>query len=291
VNIFRTVRQWFVGSNVPVVDIARRFELLGKSGQGSMARVGPAKDRETGKIVCLKILDKAQTESFEKRFAGLHRPTEGALSMTLSHRNIVKTLEHGLTTTGEPYLVMELIDGVGLNYLIETRHSQLDGRRLDFARQLADGLAYLHDQGYFHRDICPRNVMVTKDHVVKYIDFGLAIPNRPEFRRPGNRTGTPAYLAPEVLKRQPTDQRVDLFALGVTIYELFVGKTPWDKARNAQEAINHLRNPGKDPRSVRLDLDEATAHLLLKAVERDPKARFQTAQELRQALDTITCRL
>src|SRR5947209_16628523 len=149
---------------------------------------------------------------------------------------------------------MELIEGVGLNFLIETRNRQLNGKRINYLVQLCDGLEYVHQQGYLHRDICPRNVLINQDGTVKIIDLGLALPYRPEFCKPGNRTGTPNYLAPELIKRQTTDHRVDLFALGVTAYEMFTGELPWDKAASLQTLLSHMNSPGKDPRELRRDL-------------------------------------
>jgi eukaryotic-like serine/threonine-protein kinase len=205
----------------------------------------------------------------------------------MRHRNIVQTFEHGLTTQKEPYLVMELVDGMGLNFLIETRSPQLEGHRIDILTQFADGLEFIHKQRYLHRDVCPRNVMITKDGVVKIIDMGLAIPYRPEFCKPGNRTGTPMYLAPELIKRQTTDHRVDLFALGVTAYEMFTGNLPWEKAASLQTLLSHMNSAGRDPREFRADLDKATAVFLLKAIERDPKDRYQNAADFREALKEL----
>src|SRR5205085_9540679 len=123
--------------------------------------------------------------------------------------------------------------------------------------------------GYLHRDICPRNIMVTKDGIVKLIDFGLAVPNRGEFLRPGNRTGTPNYLAPEIIRRSATDSRVDMFALGVTAYEVFTHTLPWEKAQSLQTLLSHMNSPGRDPAYLIPNLDKATRAFLINAIERD----------------------
>ncbi|MCI0380052.1 MAG: serine/threonine protein kinase [Gemmataceae bacterium] len=274
-------------SNVPIIDVAKRFELLGRTGQGSMSKVWRARDNMTGRVVCVKILDKVKTARFDARFPGLKRPNEGAVCMALRHKNIVQTYEAGLTRQGEIYIMMELIDGVGLNFMIETKAPQLQGHRIDFLSQFSEGLEYVHKQGFLHRDICPRNVMVTRESIVKIIDFGLAVPLTPEFCRPGNRTGTPNYLAPELIKRQTTDHRVDMFALGVTAYETFTGGLPWEKTESLQTLLSHMNSAGRDPRDVRPDLDKATVAFLIKGVERDPAARFQTPGEFREALQKL----
>lgn len=269
---------------LPRIDIEKRFTLLNRTGQGSMSKVWRAQDRSMGRIVCLKVLDKEKTAKFEARFVGLNKPKEGAICVALKHKNIVQTYEYGMTTTGEMYLVMEYLEGKGLNFLYETKNDELNGKRIDYLRQLADGLEYVHNSGYLHRDICPRNVMVTNDGVVKLIDFGLTIPNTPDFLKPGNRTGTTEYLAPELIRRQATDLRVDLFALGVTAYQLFTFGSPWEKATSMETLVNHMRNPGRDPRDHRPELDEATVAFLRKSIERDPRDRFQTVAQFREAL-------
>jgi serine/threonine protein kinase len=281
---------WFKSkpkSNLPIIDVRKRFELLNRTGQGSMSKVWRARDKSLGRTVCLKLLDKEKTAKFEARFVGLVKPREGAICTSIRHKNIVQTFEYGLTKEGEPYLVMELIDGMGLNFLIETKSPQLQGNRINFLSQMADALEYLHKQGYLHRDICPRNVMVTKEGLVKLIDFGLTIPNRPEFCKPGNRTGTPSYLAPELIRRTTTDHRVDLFALGVTAYETFTGSLPWEKTESLQTLLSHMNSPGKDPRDFVPKMDKVTAQFLIKAIERDPSRRFQTASDFREVLQKL----
>jgi serine/threonine protein kinase len=274
-------------SNLPKIDVRKRFELLNRTGQGSMSKVWRARDKSLGRVVCLKLLDKDKTAKFEARFMGLNKPREGAICMALRHKNIVQTFEHGITTEGEHYLVMELIEGMGLNFLVETRSDKLNGSRISYLTQIADAMEYMHTQGYLHRDICPRNIMVTNDGVVKLIDFGLTIPNRPEFCKPGNRTGTPNYLAPELIRRVTTDHRVDLFALGVTAYEMFTYTLPWEKAESLQTLLSHMNSTGKDPAELRPDLDKVTVAFLRKAIDRDPSRRFQSAAELREALQAL----
>jgi serine/threonine protein kinase len=266
------------------IDVKKRFDLVNRLGQGSMSKVWRARDKSLGRVVCVKLLDKEKTAKFENRFQGLNKPREGQIGHELKHANIVTTYEHGITTQGEPYLVMELIEGMGLNYLIETKSQQLEGKRGEITAQIAEAVDFLHKRGYMHRDICPRNVMVTKDGVVKLIDFGLSIPSTPEFCRPGNRTGTPNYLAPELIRRVTTDRRVDLFALGVTAYEIYTGTLPWEKAQSLQTLLSHMNSPGKNPQEIRADLDDETVAFLRKAIAREPGERFQTAADLAAAV-------
>jgi serine/threonine protein kinase len=272
---------------LPRADVKKRFDLIGRTGQGSMSKVWRARDMKLGRTVCLKLLDKEKTAKFEARFPGMKKPKEGEICLQLQHPNVVQTYEFGITTEGEYYLVMELIEGMGVNYLLETKSQQLEGQRNNFLIQMADAVEYIHGQGFMHRDICPRNVMVTKENVVKMIDFGLAIPNKPAFCKPGNRTGTPNYLAPELIRRVATDHRVDLFALGVTAYEMFTGGMPWEKTQSLQTLLSHMHHPGKDPREFRADLDEKTVEFLRKAIERNPFERFQTAAEFREGLRAL----
>lgn len=289
-SILEKIKQMFSSSSaggLPIIDVSKRFELIGRTGQGSMSKVWRARDRQTGKTVCLKILDKAKTAAFEKRFTGMKKPTEGEICMLLRHENIVRAFEHGLTTDKEPYIVMELIEGVGLNFLIETKHKDLEGKRVDYLSQYATGIEHMHKVGFLHRDICPRNVMIDKEGVVKIIDLGLAVPYKPAFCKPGNRTGTTMYLAPELIRRSTTDHRIDMFALGVTAYETFTGEMPWERG-SSQEVLRAIVNQNpRDPREFKPGLSDKIAEFLLKAVDREARLRFQTPGEFREALQKL----
>jgi serine/threonine protein kinase len=270
------------------VDLKKRFDLHSRTGQGSMSKVWRAYDRVVGTSVCLKLLDKEKTKKFEARFIGRNKPSEGEICMMLQHPNIVRTFDFGYLNTGEPFLSMEWVEGVGLNFLVETRSPGLKPKIIDYLTQLSDAVEYMHIQKYMHRDLCPRNVMVTNEGKIKLIDFGLTIPYTPAFCEPGNRTGTPDYLAPEIIKRQTTDHRVDLFALGVTAFELFTGGLPWPKAAGSMEILlKHINTTSRDPREFKPKMSDDLHAFLKKAVARELAARFQTAAEFREALQGL----
>jgi serine/threonine protein kinase len=269
-------------------DISKRFELSGRTGQGSMSKVYRAYDRTIGRNVCLKLLDKLKTQNFEARFKGMKKPSEGEICMALRHDNIVRTYEYGISTKGEPYLVMEWVEGLGLNYLVETRSPQLNGNRVNYVCQLCDAVQYMHDNKWLHRDLCTRNVMVDNDGVVKLIDFGLTIPYTPAFTAGGNRTGTSDILAPELIKRKPTDHRVDLFALGVTAYEIFTGQLPWERSPSSEETFRRRLNTSpRTAKELNPKVDDELNALLLKSVAKEPQDRFPSATAFKEALGKL----
>ena len=174
-------------------DVTKRFDLVGRVGQGSMSKVWRANDTVSGRQVAVKVLDKFKTARFESRFFGLDKPIEGEVAVQLKNKHVVNTLEYGTTSDDEQFLVMEFIEGVSLSFLVDTQNEIMQKNRLSFILQLGKGIKYFHEAGWIHRDICPRNVIVDPDNVVKLIDFGLVVPNTPPFQKPGNRTGT-AFL-------------------------------------------------------------------------------------------------
>jgi eukaryotic-like serine/threonine-protein kinase len=268
------------------INVDKRFDLsAGKIGQGSMSKVYRCYDRELGRTVCLKLLDKEKTKTFEARFAGLKKPSEGEVCLALKHDNIVRTFEHGISTAGEPYLVMEWVDGLGLNYLVETRAPQMKGKRINYLCQLCDALQYMHDNKWLHRDLCTRNVMVDKEDVLKLIDFGLTIPYTPEFCVPGNRTGTPDILAPEIIKRKTTDHRVDLFALGVTAYEVLAGGLPWERSVSSEETFRRrLNTKPRTAKELNPKLGDDVSDVLMRSIATEPAERFPSASMFKKAL-------
>lgn len=210
------------------VDITMRFELLSEGSLGTMSRFHRARDRKQNRIVGLKICDPEKTEQFEMRFRGQNKPSEGEIAVALKHPRIVETYEYGATTKGQLYIVMEYLPGPGLHNLIRHRSDRLAGKCLELIREMADAIKAVHAAGFIHRDVCPRNFICSEDcRTLKLIDFGLTLPDKPAFRQPGNRTGTPMYMAPEIVRRRPTDNRVDVFAFGVSAYQVLTFELPW----------------------------------------------------------------
>ncbi|NOX55988.1 MAG: serine/threonine protein kinase [Planctomycetes bacterium] len=276
---------------LPKVDIEKRFALIARVGQGSMSKVWKARDSKTGMIVALKVLDKEKTEKLEARFRGLNRPSEGEIAVQLRHPNIVRTYEHGLTRNNEQFLVMEFVEGVSLSFLVEVQNELMQRHRLDFMIQLGHAVEYFHKENWIHRDICPRNVLISRDNEVKLIDFGLVVPNTPEFRRPGNRTGTANYMAPELIKRLPTDHRIDIFSYAVTCYEMCSGQLPWEAVETMEMVLRRINVPPRDIRELVPDIDDELADTIMRGLAPDPDQRWSSAGQMAARFQAVKARL
>lgn len=229
------------------VDIKKRFALHKEGISGTMSRFYQATDREHNREVGLKIINPEKMKQVEDRYVKFGKAgkklSEGEIAMSFSHPYIVETYEYGTTVHNEPYIVMEYLEGTGLNNILMLKQDLLAGARLHYIRQCAEALKYVHEHDYIHRDYCPRNLLFTGDgRTLKLIDFGLTVPNRPPFTEPGGRTGTPNYMAPELVRRKSTSAKLDIFAFGVTMYELCSRQLPWP-AGASMAAMNHDRPP------------------------------------------------
>lgn len=270
------------------VDIAARYEILREAVSGTMSNFHMARDRETEQIVGLKILDKEKTDALEARFKGLNKPTEGEIATSIQHPRVVVTYSHGITTNNEQFLVMEFLDGPGLNSLIIARSPLLDGNRLTLCRQAAEAVQAVHNAGYIHRDVCPRNFVCSKDATsLKLIDFGLTVPAEKEFMMPGNRTGTPNYMAPEVVRRKATDGRLDIFAFGVSMYELFAFELPWQRGSDGRAAMAHGLTEPPPLRNYYPKIHPTLEAAIHKCMQPDPNNRFQNMAQFLKAISRL----
>lgn len=273
------------------VDIEKRYNLICRVGQGSMSKVWRAEDPTTGEAIAVKLLDKEKTQRFEARFKGLNKPGEGDIALAMEHPYIVRTREVGLTPDDETFLVMEYVDGCGLGLLVDLQSDRMRRYRIRYMIQIGEALAYFHENQWIHRDVCPRNIMVTEDNDVKLIDFGLAVPDTADFRKPGNRTGTANYMAPELIKRQSTDQRIDVFSYAVTCFEMYTKRHPWDAAMTIDAVLQHINKPPLQIDKLVPRIDSQIAEVIMKGLEANPADRWQTIDEMVKQFRSAEARL
>ena len=269
------------------VDIDARFETMRQAVSGTMSSFRKVRDKENDRIVGLKVCDPDKTEIFEQRFRVLGKPSEGEIAFSIKHPRVVETYEYGLTTKGEQYIVMEFLEGPGLQQLILHRDPALEGRRAELVRQMAEAIDAVHKAGYIHRDICPRNFICAPDlNSLKLIDFGLTLPAKREFMQPGNRTGTPLYMPPEAITgARPVGPSADIYALGAVGFFLLTGRAPFPGQSVVEVCTRHLHSAAEPasrhaPAPVSAALDE----VLLRCLAKTPEARFPDAFALHRAL-------
>jgi serine/threonine protein kinase len=265
------------------VNLDRRFSIYAETGQGSMSKVYRALDNCTGRSICLKVQHPEKNEAAAAR-SQEPKPVEGELAQLVNHPRVVRTFDHGLSTRGEQYIVMEHIDGNSLQFVRETRSVPKLADKLEILAQAAEGLAACHAAGVIHHDINPRNFLVERDGSVKLIDFGLAIPNTPAFRKPGNRTGTLNYMAPELVRREPIDERIDIFAFGVLAFEFLTDRLPYDSTTSMAAMLARLNHEPLDPAKANPALPAPVHDLLRKLIARRKDERWPKMETLPEAL-------
>ncbi len=254
------------------VDLWRRFERLQESTSGTMSTFYKVRDTQTGAVAGLKLIDRRKQDPVEARYKGLGKPSEGEIGMAISSANTVRTLEYGVSTADEPFILTEFLEGRVLHGLIAGGKPFAPKRRIELVRQAATAINVVHTSGFVHRDICPRNFMVTPDKRLVLFDFGLAVPDKPVFMQPGNRVGTPNYMAPEVVRRKQADKRLDMFSFGVTAYEICTLHSPWPRGTSAQAALAH-DSPPVDIRSHWPEIPPDLAESIMACLAAQPSKR------------------
>ena len=271
------------------VDVQKRFQLLRTAISGTMSKFYLAYDREEDRKIGLKIGDREKVDTFEQLFKGLSKPPEGEIASQIRHERVVETLEYGTTTDGLPYVIMEFLDGPGLQEMIYKKDERLIGKRVELVREMAQSLEAVHNAGFIHRDVCPRNFICAPDcKSLKLIDFGLTLPAEKEFMQPGNRTGTPLDMAPEVIRRRWTDQRLDIFSFGVTSYHLLAFELPWPVSdTTGLAALAHDTQEPTELLEHRPNLNRTLASAVMKCMQPDPKNRIQTMDQFLKFIEEI----
>jgi serine/threonine protein kinase len=248
------------------------YAALGVIRQGSMSVIFKGRDRKTGRMVAIKI-HKPEARKAVERIESRHRDfTEGQITCAFDHGNIVKCFDHG-ELAGNDYLVLEYLEGVTLASLMAGKSRRLDGKQISYLHQAAAGLAHVHSKRFVHHDFCAKNLFVANEDRVKVIDFGLAVPlmNLPVIR---SRVGTVEILAPELLRREPCDHRIDVFAWGVVAYQLLAGQWPFESPEHHQ-VLNQILNVHPVPLDRRsTDIPPEVANLVMRCLEKDPERRL-----------------
>jgi serine/threonine protein kinase len=250
------------------------YTALGLIRQGSMSTIFKARHQETGRIVAVKVCKREAVETIRK-IETLHRDfTEGQITASFDHPNVVRCYEHG-ELGGVPYLVLEYLEGMTLASLMAGNSHRLDGKRLGYLHQAASGLAHVHSRRFIHHDFCPKNLFVTTDDRVKLIDFGLATPLT-DLPVQHSRMGTAEILAPELLRREPCDYRIDIFAWGVVAYGLLAGRWPFE-SREHHQTLSKILNVQPVPLDRRLPaLSPEVANLVMRCLAKDPSGRLSS---------------
>jgi serine/threonine protein kinase len=253
--------------------IIGKYKIEGRLGQGGMGAVYLARDARIGRLVALKVL-RLDNEEMRKRFE-----LEAQSAGRLKHPNIVTIYDYE-EYDGNPCLVMEYVEGHTLAEMIQRGDPLPIGRRLDFVEQVCRGLAYAHSAGIVHRDIKPSNLMVDQHGVLKILDFGIARNAERGLTRSRRMVGTAGYMSPEQVRGDKVDQRCDVFAVGLVLYEFLTGRRAFP-GENEYSVFDRILNGSPDPFEYPDErVFEGITPILDTALARLPEQRYQSATAL-----------
>lgn len=259
-----------------------RYELLELIGVGGMADIYRAKDIEEDRIVAVKILktEFAGSDEFLRRF----RNESKAIAL-LSHPNIVKIYDVGFTEKVQ-FIVMEYVDGITLTDYIEQQGLLKWRDAVHFTIQILRALQHAHDRGIVHRDVKSSNIMLLRDGTIKVMDFGIARFNRENNKTMSEKTiGSVHYISPEQARGDITDERSDIYSVGVALYEMLTGKKPFDGDTPVSIALKHMQTEPKKPSELNETIPEGLEQIVLRAMQKEPFQRYQTAGEMIKDLE------
>lgn len=259
-----------------------RYEIKEIIGVGGMANVYRAYDSIDDRTVAVKILrdEHMQNDELLRRFRN-----ESKAIAVLSHPNIVKVYDVSFNEDIQ-YIVMEYIDGITLKEYIEQQKVLRWKEAVHFTVQILRALQHAHDKGIVHRDIKPQNIMLLADGTIKVADFGIA-----RFARASQQTvtdkaiGSVHYISPEQAKGDITDEKSDIYSVGVMLYEMTTGKLPFDADSPVSVALKQIQSQPKTPRSVNPDIPEGLEDIIIRAMQKDPARRYQSAAEMLRDID------
>ena len=259
-----------------------RYEIKEIIGVGGMANVYKAYDSIDDRVVAVKILRDEHMENDEllRRFRN-----ESKAIAVLSHPNIVKVYDVSFNEDIQ-YIVMEHIDGITLKEYIEQQKILRWKEAVHFTVQILRALQHAHDKGIVHRDIKPQNIMLLEDGTIKVADFGIA-----RFARASQHTvtdkaiGSVHYISPEQAKGEISDEKSDIYSIGVMLYEMTTGTLPFDADSPVSVALKQIQSQAKRPRAINPEIPEGLEDITIRAMQKDPARRYQSAAEMLRDID------
>ncbi len=259
-----------------------RYRIVRKLGSGGMADVYMAEDQQLGRRVALKVLHRrfAEDEQFVERFR-----REASSAAGLSHPNLVAIFDRG-EWDGTYYISMELVEGRTLKEIVREKGPAPPEAAVDLTLQILRAARYAHKHGVVHRDIKPHNVLIDQDGRVRVTDFGIARAGTSDITETGSVMGTAQYLSPEQAQGRPVDERADLYAIGIVLYELLTGQVPFDADSPVTVALKQVSEMPVPPAELVPAIPPAIDAVVLHALEKDPDRRWQNADEFIAALET-----
>ena len=261
-----------------------RYEIRELIGVGGMAYVYKAYDTIDDRIVAVKILkdEFLANEEFTRRFKN-----ESKAIAILSHPNIVKVYDVSFGDRLQ-YIVMEYIDGITLKEYIDQQKDIRWKEAVHFTVQILRALQHAHDKGIVHRDIKPQNIMLLPDGTIKVTDFGIARFARSDVRATSaeeKAIGSVHYISPEQARGEITDEKADIYSVGVMLYEMLTGQLPFEADNAVSIAIMQMQAEPKRPSEINSDIPEGLEEITLKAMQKDPAKRYQSAAEMLYDID------
>ena len=265
------------------------YQLLDKLGKGAMATVYKARQLSLDRVVAIKVLPKRYSENaeFVDRFY-----REGKAAARLNHRNIVQAFDVG-EAGGYHYFVMEYVDGYTVHNRLADNSRYTERETFDIIVQIADALAHAHACGLIHRDVKPKNIMISKDGTTaKLADMGLArdvSDTRVAQSEAGRAYGTPYYIAPEQIRGEvDIDFRADIYSLGATFYHMVTGQVPFDGPNPTAVMLKHLREELIPPDHINQELSIGCAEVIEVMMAKDREDRYQSTEDLLADLRAVS---